>query len=128
MDFPVDDMKNKLQIIHCKARHHWIVATTVKCANNQVLVVDSLYNSLDEETKATISQLFKSRSTSCLVKKVIRPQKQMGIKDCGLFAVAFATSIAFGFWPAKQRFQQQSMRAHLVSCFENKKMIPFPCL
>ena len=27
----VDEVKNELQIVHCKARHHWIVATTVKC-------------------------------------------------------------------------------------------------
>ena len=39
---PVDEVKNKLQIIHCKARHHWIVATTMKCTNNQMLIVDSI--------------------------------------------------------------------------------------
>ena len=81
-----------------------------------------------DETKATISQLFQSSTTSSPVMKVIRPQKQMGVKDCGLFSIAFATSIAFGQNPARQKFQQQSMRAHLVNCFENKKMIPFPCL
>ena len=98
---PVDEVKNKLQIIHCKARHHWIVATTVKCTNNQVLIVDSLFSSMDVETKATISQLFQSSTTSSPVMKVIRPQKQMGVKDCGLFSIAFATSIAFGQNPAR---------------------------
>ena len=29
----VDEVKNKLQIVHCKARHHWIVTTTVKCTS-----------------------------------------------------------------------------------------------
>ena len=46
---PVDEVKNKLQIIHWKARHHWIVATTVKCTNNQVLIVDSLFSSMDDD-------------------------------------------------------------------------------
>jgi len=127
-DIPTEDeVRNKLQIVHCKSRHHWIVATTVKCSNNQVLIIDSLFSSLDDETKATVSQLFQ-QGTSRPVIKVIRPQKQMGVKDCGLFSIAFATSIAFGHNPAKQKFQQQSMRAHLVNCLENKKMIPFPCL
>ena len=34
--------------------------------------------------------------------KVIRPQKQVEVKDCGLFSIAFATSIAFGQNPARQ--------------------------
>ena len=49
--FTEDEVKNKLQIIHCLERHHWIVATSVKCASGQVHVVDSLFKSLDNETK-----------------------------------------------------------------------------
>jgi len=70
-----DEMRNKLQIIHCKAQHHWIVATTVKCTNDQVLVIDSIFSSLDYETKGTISQLFQRDTTSSPVIKVIRSQK-----------------------------------------------------
>ena len=122
--FTEDEVKNKLQIIHCYERHHWIVATTVKCANGQVHVVDSLFKLLDDETKATICRLFQ-RSVNSAIIKVIHSQKQTGVKDCGLFSIAFTTAIAFGQNPTKQKFQQQSMRAHLVNCFE-KKMIPFP--
>lgn len=123
--FTQDEVKNKLQIIHCFQRHHWIVATTVKCANGQVHVVDSLLKALDDETKATISRLFQRDNNSATI-KVINSQKQTGVKDCGLFSIAFATAIAFGQNPTKQKFQQQSMRAHLVNCFESKKMTPFP--
>ena len=49
-----------------------------------------------------------------------------GVKDCEVFFIAFATAIAFGQNPATQMFQQQSMRAHLINCFENKMMTPFP--
>ena len=120
-----DEVNNKLQIIHCFERHHWIVATTVNCASGQVNVFDSLFKALDNETKATISRLFQ-RDTNSVIIKVMNSQKQMGVKDCGLFSIAFATAIAFGQNPTKQMFQQQSMRAHLVNCFENKKMTPFP--
>ena len=40
--FTEDEVNNKLQIIHCLERHHWIVATSVKCASGQVYFVDSL--------------------------------------------------------------------------------------
>ena len=37
-----DNVKNKLQIIHCKQRHHWIVASTVKSIMaEKVIVIDS---------------------------------------------------------------------------------------
>ena len=123
--FTQDEVRNKLQIIHCFKRHHWIVATTVKCANGQVHVVDSLFKSIDNEVKATISQLFQKDINSVVI-RVINSQKQIGVKDCGLFSIAFATAIAFGQNPTEQKFQQQSMQAHLVNCFENKKMTPFP--
>ena len=94
----VNEVRNKLQVVHCKARHH--------CTNNQVLIIDSLYSSLDDETKVTISQLFQS---SCPVMKVIRPQKQVGVEDCGLFSTAFATSIAFGQNPARQKVNASTL-------------------
>ena len=125
--FTEDEVKNKLQIIHCLERHHWIVATSVKCASGQVHVVDSLFKSLDDETKGTIFRLFQRESeVNSTTIKVINSQKQAGVKDCGLFSIAFATAIAFGQNPAKQTFQQQSMRAHLINCFENKKITLFP--
>ena len=97
----------------------------MKCANGQVHVVDSLFKLLDDETKTTICRLFQ-RSVNSAIIKVIHSQKQTGVKDCGLFSIAFTTAIAFGQNPTKQKFQQQSMRAHLVNCFEKKKMTPFP--
>ena len=45
------NVKNKLQIIHCKQRHHWIVASTVKSMAEEVIVIDSLFRLIDEEIK-----------------------------------------------------------------------------
>ena len=55
-----DAVKNKVQI-HFNKRHHWIVATTVKCKIGQILVIDSLYKSIDDETKSTVYRLFQSK-------------------------------------------------------------------
>ena len=35
-----DIVKNKLQIIHCKQCHQWIVASTVKSTAEEVIVID----------------------------------------------------------------------------------------
>ena len=51
---------------------------------------------------------------------------QNGSSDCGLYAVVFATSIAFGEDPTTLRFQPESMRQHLFKCLQAGKMEPFP--
>ena len=95
-------VKNKVQIVYCKDREHWIVASTVNKHIGEVLVVDSVFNSLDNDTRKTITNLFKyTGSTGKLNIKLARSQKQRGGDDCGLFAIAFATAIALGKSPMK---------------------------
>ena len=92
-----DMVKNKLQIIHCLERHHWVTASTVNNAPVEVTVMASIFKSIDQETKLTISNLFQPTGSSNQLKiKLIKTQRQKGNKDCGLFAIAMATTIAFG--------------------------------
>ena len=58
--------------------------------------------------------------------KVAYSQKQRGSTDCGLFAIAFATAIAFGLSPSKVKLRQEMMRAHLVHRFDKKCLSTFP--
>ena len=44
-------VRNKIQIIHCKLRHHWVVASTVNCCLGEVKVYDSFYQFCDKELK-----------------------------------------------------------------------------
>ena len=46
--------------------------------------------------------------------------------DCGLFAIATATSLCFGIPPSTVLWDQKKIREHLRRCFENGKMSPFP--
>ena len=57
-------VRNKLQIIHCSERHQWIIASSVKSAPGVVIVVDSLFKSIDKETKSIILNLFEHNSES----------------------------------------------------------------
>ena len=51
---------------------------------------------------------------------------QLGSKDCGLFAIAYAVEIAYGNDPAKFIFKQSDMRQHLHNCLTSKSMSAFP--
>ena len=53
-------------------------------------------------------------------------QNQLGASDCGLFSLAFATSLCFGDNPSEIQYNQKQLREHVVSCFEAKVITPFP--
>ena len=89
------ETKNKIQIIHCNSRHHWIVVITIGCELKQVKVYNSLFTYCDMETETIISSLFQHNSEKPLI-IISRSQKQKGTVDCGLFAIATATALAFG--------------------------------
>ena len=57
-----------------------------------------------------------------------KAKKQTGFKDCGVFAIAIATSLAhFGLDGAMAAcFNQSALRDHLLLCFENMCLTPFP--
>ena len=120
-------IQNKVQIIYCKTRHHWIAASTVNCATGEVRVYDSIFQYCDKETEQTINNLFHN-GTSKLTIKVAHCQKQKGGADCGLFTIAFTTAITFGVNPSKLRLKQESMRAHLINCFNKNHLSLFPCV
>ena len=55
-------------------------------------------------------------------------QQQTNASDCGLFAIAFATSLVFGYDPQDINFDTTRMHAHLVACFRAGAITQFPCL
>ena len=75
-----------------------------------------------------------SRQACCIIKSakpelsidVIGVQMQVGASDCGLFAISMAYDLCCGIDPFTQEVVQDDMRAHLVSCFEEERMTPFP--
>ena len=118
-------VRNKVQIIHCKGRRHWIVATTLNCQLGEVRVYDSLFQYCGKETEHVIANLFQVGSVKLKI-TVSQSQKQKGGTDCGIFAIAFATALAFGINLSKLQLKQESMRAHLINCFNKHRISPFP--
>ena len=113
--------QQQLQVIHSQG-NHWIIASTVHDEGSEkVLIYDSLYNDVNAGTQLTIQRLF----GPAVVPEIVQVHKQQGLKDCGLFAIAFSTAICF-----KQDlsipFNQGLMRQHLIQCFEKCVCLPFP--
>ena len=110
-----------VQILHCRG-NHWSVVTSIGCPAGVVKVYDSLYTSVDQVTLRLISTLFGSDTQ---VKVEVGP-KQLGVKDCGLFAIATATLLASGGDPTSVTFNQLAMRQHLMKSFDDSCLKPFP--
>ncbi|CAF2786046.1 unnamed protein product [Rotaria sp. Silwood2] len=53
-------------------------------------------------------------------------QQQVGGNDCGLFALAFATSLCYSDSPPLLFYHQMSLRNHYVKCIESNTIQPFP--
>lgn len=114
-------VNNYIQIWHC-CQCHWITLSTIGCKTGEVNIYDSLYSDMEEVTKCKVQRVF--GSTGITMINFPNVQKQVGLKDCGSFAIAFATSLAFG--QEIFEFQQDKLLSHLKICFEQKYMEIFP--
>ena len=101
---PLTHYENVIQILNVNNPDnanidHWSVLSTVNCGNTLGKVTcsyyDSAYSTLPFNTDEVIAQLL-TRSSNCFDIKVsiISIGKQTGCTDCGLYAVANATSLA----------------------------------
>lgn len=110
--------------IHHVRNNHWITSCST---NGCVQVCDSIYNSLSEDTAVQLSDIYHSlEKTNKLEVNMLQCQHQTGSTDCGLFAIAWAVEFANGNKPENVTFDQKKMRAHLIQCIDNGKILRFP--
>ena len=100
-----------VQIIYCNKRSHWITATTKFCKPGQVNIYDSMFNKLNAETRTIVKQMFGLKKADDI--NMLAMQCQKGSKDCGLFAIAVMTSLAFDEDPSTVSYDQDNLRRHL---------------
>jgi len=53
-------------------------------------------------------------------------QLQHGCADCGIFSIAFATTLASRNQPGYYIYNQGEMRQHLENCLSQQSIAPFP--
>ena len=56
---------------------------------------------------------------------ISKEQKQPNLVDCEVYAIAYATAVAFGEAPGENFYNEKEMRSHLFSCFEAEMFVPF---
>ena len=109
--------------------HHWVCTTSVNIHSNEsdVHVMDSLGGicpmscSLEQQ----IAQVY-GGSRSQLTIHGLSVQQQAGVKDCGLFAIAFAVEVCQRNDPSRVSYDQSKMRSHFTSCLQKGHLITFP--
>ena len=106
--------------------------------NNHCVTVSSptesaivyLYDSLQKESlnKNLVKQIARLRKSEDAELRIISKavQQQGNGYDCGIFAIAFATDIAYNHKPEQRTYNQSVMRKHLLAQLENETMTPFP--
>ena len=119
--------QQNIQIVHVILGriHHWVVVSTVGCKKDEIEVYDSLQMQPNLYTRTVIAQYLRSQSHSFKI-KVANVATQKGSTDCGLYAIAMMTSLAYNENPSNLIYNQQDMRIHLEQCFEKGILEKFP--
>ena len=123
-----------IQILHIND-NHWICVSNISfrgsgMQKDSVDVYDSLfYNSRSTfvkfSTRKLICSFFKSPS-DVMTFDLVNIKLQDDDYNCGLFAIACATELAFGSDPAVCNWDDTKMRSHLKCCLEKGSMSRFP--
>ena len=109
------------QIIHVRS-NHWALLQIIKDE------IDSAYDDIDVKTNFVISQLIRFEGKSIPL-RIMNVSKQVGITDCGLYAIANLTALVLGkVEPTNVVFDQRELRSHYLECLENQKVMDFPVL
>ena len=114
-----------VQVLNVR-RSHWIAISNIGCQGGVVNVYDSMPNcDLPRRTKQQIAAiLFWKKQNFRLQFQAV--QEQRGGSDCGLFAVAFATSLCVGHDPTLISYKQHLLCNDLRECLEKRMMTAFP--
>ena len=115
-----------VQVIHT-AGSHWITASNVGFQEGVVGICDSLPSCTTptRRLKKNIASIVHTSNPQMII-SYQEVQEQRGANDCGLFALAFATSLCTGEDPTKFTYIQHQLRNHLIACLEMQWMTPFP--
>ena len=117
-----------IQILNING-NHWLTISNCGCPKDTAVIYDSLNNSgIESYNNKLLRQISymlmpRSKQMTLLCADI---QKQVGTSDCGLFAIAVATSLCCGVLPQNCKLKQGKMPDHLVNCFSERVLTGFP--
>ena len=121
------DVQNEefVQILHTGETNYWHVISTIGTAYSVVNIFDSMFSDSSVHSKAQNASLIMTKERAIQL-NYIDVQRQCGKADCGLFAIAFATTLCHGLNPGAYIFEQSLMRSHLLQSLQTGCMPMFP--
>ena len=114
-----------IQIMHIDGQH-WITVSTIGCAKNSVKVYDSMYRRISRSTVNSWFLIMSLDPKSQIIVEMPAFQKQRNKKDCGIFCVAAALSLALGKDPSNDRYDLLKLRSHFYGCLRSGHLSEFP--
>ena len=124
-NFSIPPQKQFVQIINVN-KNHWIALSTVGCQKASIKIFDcNGGKELPKPTLKLMSGLLQTQENQFSV-EFVDVQLQEGSHDCGLFALAYITSICNGQDPAVVLYKQNAMRKHVLKSIEDGVMTAFP--
>ena len=122
-----------IQLLHVN-NNHWVVISNIDLRNpeyghcHSVQCYDSgLALRVGSQTKRSICSLLKCPAKEITI-ELMNVEGQVNLFDCGVYALACATELAFEGDPVQCSWvtSSRAMRDHLISCFEQGSIIQFP--
>ena len=114
-----------VQVLHVSGCH-WITISTMECQQGVVNVYDSIPScSVSLRTKEQIAAIICTQAKEIIL-EFPAVQSQRGSSDCGLFALAYATSLCMGDNPVQTNYVQHMLRSHLLDCLTQRTISAFP--
>ncbi|CAG5090348.1 Protein of unknown function [Cotesia congregata] len=115
--------KRDLQIIGGNQNRHW---RCIRFDGTNLFVYDSLSLPLSTEDYDYIRKRFPQVKPNNIT--FIEVTHQSDTYSCGVYAAAFATTIALGDDPCLYQYSQnsQAMRMHMIKIIEQRKLMLFP--
>ena len=113
--------------IHHTGNDHWLVSFQDETSCD-ISIADSMLGGAKVLSTSVEMQLLQMYGKQKLNISLLKVQQQNNSVDCSIFAVAFCTEFCYtgkrGVLQAE--FDILRMREHLINCFENMEMTPFP--
>ena len=116
--------------IHHMGTDHWITSVQ-DTEDDQVILFDSSQGFSPRLSRSLEMQLFAIYGRGKTYLQVVHPrvQQQHNGVNCGIFAIAYTTEFVFNQYTGNElEFDRFVMRDHLLVCFQNQDLIPFPKL
>ena len=119
--------ENFIHLFHVGSLH-WVCVANLsenKSHNGECQLDDSLSNGNVSPDVAKQIAAFSFCDLPEILVEIKGVQQQTNSFDCDLFAIVFATSLAFGEGPANVTYHFMKLRMHLIKCLDEKQMTCF---